>query len=87
MGIEKIRIFLTNGQEYSLRKPDALSEIEKDRPAIFLFDNGDLYEGCSDGVIDEDGDFCLLKQGKYYGIALPAGRLVGWVYKKNKRRK
>ena len=86
MGIDKIRIKLTNGQEYSLRKPDGLSEIEKDRPAIFLFDNGDLYEGCSDGVIDEDGDSCLLKPGKIHGIALPAGRLVGWAYKKGGKR-
>jgi len=82
MGIENIKITLTNGQKYKLRKPDTLCEIDRSRIALFVFDNLECYEGCSDGEIDEDGDFAIFKHNTNHGIALPYNRLVGWVYKR-----
>lgn len=36
----------------------------------------------NDGEVDEDGDFCIFVPGKYHGIGMPFGRLMGWAYKK-----
>lgn len=80
--ITGIRITLTNGQKYNLRNPDSLSEIDSNRTAIFLFDDMNIYTGCSDGMLDEDEDFCIFVPGKYHGIAMPFYRLVGWAYKR-----
>lgn len=81
MALTDIKITLTNGQKYKLRLPDTLSVIDKVRTAIFLFDNMDVYEGQSDGVVDDDGDFCIIKPGSNYGIGMPYNRLLGWDYK------
>lgn len=80
--ITNIKITLTNGQKYKLRNPDTLSEIDCSRTAIFLFDNMNVYTGCSDGLLDEDEDFCIFVPGKNHGINMPFRRLVGWAYKK-----
>ena len=82
MAITDIKITLTNGQKYNLRLPDTLSVIDKGRTAIFLFDNMKVYEGQSDGVVDDDGDFAIIKPGVNYGIGMPYNRLVGWAYKR-----
>ena len=84
MAIENIKITLTNGQKYKLRKPEELSEIDKDRTAIFVFDDMKAYNGCSDGKVDVNGDFCIFAPGKNHGIAIPFNRLVGWAYKRGK---
>lgn len=80
--IENNKITLTNGQKYKLRKPGILSEIDRSRMAIFLFDDMKVYSGCSDGEVDAEGDFCIFKPGKGLGIAMPYARLVGWAYKR-----
>ena len=80
--IKNIRITLTNGQKYKLRNPETLSEIDRSRPAIFLLDNMRVYNGCSDGELDEDGYFCIFAPGKNHGIAMPYKRLMGWAYKR-----
>ena len=80
--ITNIKITLTNGQKYKLRSPETLAEIDSSRTALFLFDNANVYNGCSDGEVDEDGDFCILAPGKNHGIAMPFRRLVGWAYKR-----
>lgn len=82
MAIENIKITLTNGQKYKLCLPDTLGEIDRSRTALFVFDNLKCYEGCSDGIVDEDGDFAIFKPGVNHGIALPFNRLVGWQYKR-----
>lgn len=82
MAIKNVKITLTNGQKYKLRQPDTLREIDRERTAIFVFDNLKCYEGCSDGVVDEDGDFAIFKPNINYGIALPFKRLVGWQYER-----
>lgn len=80
--ITDIKITLTNGQKYKLRTPDTLSKIEMNQTAIFMFDNMEVYTGCSDGEVDEDGDFCIFVPGKNHGIGMPYKRLVGWAYKR-----
>ena len=80
--ITNIKITLTNGQKYKLRNPDTLSEIDSSRTAIFLFDNMKVYTGSSDGLRDEDKDFCIFVPGKNHGIAMPYNRLIGWAYKR-----
>lgn len=80
--ITNIKITLTNGQKYKLRSPKTLAEIDSSRTALFLFDNANVYNGCSDGEVDEGGDFCILAPGKNHGIAMPFRRLVGWAYKR-----
>lgn len=81
MAIDNIKITLTNGQKYKLRGPESLSEIDRERTAIFVFDNLQVYNGQSDGEVDEDGDFCIFAPGKFHGIGMPFSRLVGWAYK------
>ena len=80
--ITSVKITLNNGQKYKLRNPDSLSKIDSNRTAIFLFDDMNIYTGCSDGMLDEDEDFCIFVPGKKYGIGMPFRRLVGWAYKK-----
>lgn len=80
--ITNIKITLTNGQKYKLRNRETLSEIDRSRTAIFLFDDMNIYTGYSDGMLDEDEDFCIFVPGKNYGIAMPFSRLVGWAYKR-----
>lgn len=80
--IKNIKITLTNGQKYKLRNPDTISKIDRSQTAIFLLDDMNVYNGCSDGEVDEDGDFCIFVPGKSHGIAIPFSRLVGWAYKR-----
>lgn len=82
MAITDIKITLTNGQKYKLRMPETLSEIDKKRTAIFLFDNMKVYEGQSEGEVDEDGDFAIFKPNVNFGAGMPYNRLVGWAYKR-----
>lgn len=81
--ITNIRITLTNGQKYKLCSPETLAEIDSSRTALFLFDNAEVYSGCSDGEVDEDEDFCIFVPGKNHGIGMPFRRLVGWAYKRD----
>ena len=78
--ITNIKITLTNGQKYKLRKPETLSKIDSSRIALFVFDDANVYNGYSDGELDEDGDFCIFAPGKNHGIGMPFARLVGWAY-------
>ena len=81
--IRKFREAIESGKLGAwLIDPDTLSEIDCNRTAIFLFDDTNLYTGCSDGLLDEDEDFCIFVPGKNHGIAMPFRRLVGWAYKK-----
>ena len=79
----EIKITLTNGQKYKLRNPNTLSKIDSSRTAIFLFDDMNIYIGCSDGEVDEDEDFCIFVPGKNHGIGMPYKRLIGLEYKRD----
>lgn len=82
MAIDNIQITLTNGQKYKLRSPEDLSEIDRERTALFVFDNLQVLNGQSDGEVDEDGDFIITLPGKYFSVGMPFSRLVGWAYKR-----
>lgn len=66
---QSLTIRLADGRHYSLRDKATLGEIDQKQEALFLFDNGQLYDGQTDGQVDDEGDFALFR------------RLVGWEYK------
>lgn len=78
---QSLTIRLADGRHYSLRGKETLGEIDEKQEAIFLFDNGQLYNGLTDGKVDDEGDFALFRPNSKAGIALPFRRLVGWEYK------
>ena len=55
----KITVTFKGGKRRVLKSPDTLPMIDGRREAYFVFNNFQVYTGYSDGVIDEDGDFCL----------------------------
>lgn len=85
----KITVTFTDGKTRTLRDPAMLWAIDGRRTAYFVFDNGQVYKGQTNGVVDEDGDFCLKTDRTtipgVLGIGLPFGRLVGWAYVNPKR--
>lgn len=80
--IKNLKIELTDGSIYTLRSRDELTEIDASKEALFLFDNGEVYKGYTDGHVDEDEDFCLSQKDSPFSCGLPYNRLVGWCYKK-----
>lgn len=79
----RIKIKLSNGQRFTLRPPEDLNGIDCNRIAWFVFNNGQVYSGCTDGEVDEDGDFCLSKPGEKHRMPMPFNRLLGWAYLNN----
>ena len=79
----KIVATFSDGMKRTLKSPDELRKISKNREALFVFNNGQVFSGYSDGEVDDDGDFAVLKT--IHGIALPFNRLVGWCYKNSKK--
>ena len=53
----KIAVTFTEGKTRTLR--EMLWAIDGRRTAYFVFDNGRVYKGQTDGGVDEDGDFAL----------------------------
>lgn len=80
--IRDAKITLSNGESYKLNPKEDLDKINKERLSLFLFNNGEIYEGYTEGRIDEYGDFCLSKPNTKFSIGLPYNRLIGWAYKK-----
>lgn len=80
--VTRCKITLSNGQRYTLEDPETLGEIDSSRMALFVFNNGHIYSGYTDGEVDEEGDFCLSRKDTHHHIGLPFDRLLGWVYKK-----
>lgn len=78
----RIKIKLSNGQRFTLRPPEDLDGIDSNRMALFVFNNGEVYSGRTDGEVDEDGDFCLSRPDAKHRMAMPFNRLLGWAYKK-----
>lgn len=79
----KIVATFSDGTKRTLKSPGELCKISKNREALFVFNNGQVFSGYSDGEVDEDGDFAVIKT--IHGIALPFNRLVGWCYKNSKK--
>jgi hypothetical protein len=80
--VTRCKITLSNGQCYTLRDPEDIGGIDSNRTALFVFNNGQIYRGCTDGEVDDDGDFCLSKKDTHHRIGLPFDRLLGWAYEK-----
>lgn len=74
-----ITVTFQNGQRRKLKSPEQFHTIDKNRRAKFIMDDFKVYEGYSDGEVDEDGDFGVF--GTIHGIALPFNRMIGWCYK------
>lgn len=80
--VTRCKITLSNGQRYTLRDPENIGGIDSNRTALFVFNNGQIYRGCTDGEVDDDGYFCLSKKDTHHRIGLPFDRLLGWAYEK-----
>lgn len=84
----EITITLSNGKRRKLKSPDTLETIDGRRKAYFVMNNLQVFIGYTDGVVDEDGDFCITwKSIALTGKVLPQGRLLGWAYVNTKRAK
>ena len=83
MNIMKINLIFTSGkrENFDTESIKKLPGIDKNREAAFLFKNGQIFVGYSDGKVDEDGYFCLNKPDKVIGAALPFKKLLAWHYK------
>ena len=79
----KVVATFSDGRRRTLKSPDDLCKIDKNKEALFVFDNGQVFSGYSDGEVDEDGDFAVHKT--IHGIALPFNRLIGWCYDNSKK--
>lgn len=79
----KLVATFSDGRRRTLKSPDDLCKIDKSKEALFVFDNGQVFSGYSDGEVDEDGDFAVHKT--IHGIALPFNRLIGWCYDNSKK--
>lgn len=83
MNDTKITVTFKGGKRRVLKAPDTLPTIDARRLAYFVFNNLQVYQGHTDGEVDEDGDFCVTGAGglvEQSGIGLPFGRLIGWAY-------
>lgn len=66
---------------YNLKSSQKLRNVNPDRKVVLFFNNGEVYQGYTDGIVDEDSDFSLKAHREdkcSYG--LPFGRLMGWAY-------
>lgn len=81
----KIAVTFTDGSRRVLKVPEELENIDENREACFVMDNGQVYYGYCDGEVDEEGDFCLMMS--IHGAGLPFNRLLGWCYKPSGRKK
>ncbi len=79
----KITATLKNGRRRVLKSPTDFHAIDKNRKAMFVMDNWQVYTGYSDGEVDEEGDFGIF--GTIHGIALPFNRMIGWCYESTKK--
>lgn len=83
---EKITVTFSNGKRRVLKSPEEFHTINKNRKALFVMNNFQVFEGYGDGELDDAGDFGIF--GTIHGIALPFNRMLGWCYKTvNKKRK
>lgn len=81
----KIKITMSDGSRRVLKSPNDLANIDENRKAGFVMGNGEIFYGCSDGEVDEDGDFCVTRTPR--SIGLPFKYVIGWFYKSSGRKK
>lgn len=81
--LSKISVTLRNGKTITLNDPYEFDTIDAQRECVFIFNNGQVFHGFTDGEVDADGDFCLTSGNEVKGmkgLAMPFGRLLGWAY-------
>lgn len=70
--------------KYKLCDKDDLCEIDYEREALFVFNNGQIFFGHSDGDIDTDENdeetFGIKKENARFALCMPYDRLIGWAY-------
>ena len=79
----KLTITFSNGRRRVLKPTTELHKIDKNRKVMFVMGNFRVYEGYSDGEIDDEGDIGLF--GTIHGIALPVSKMLGWCYANAKK--
>lgn len=73
---------------YDLKSSQKLRNVNPDRKVVLFFDNGEVYQGYTDGSVDEDFEFCLkARLDDKFSAALPFNRLMGWAYEDEGRHK
>ena len=74
----EIEVEHTDGRKFvfNTKSKKQLSQIDKTRLALFLFNNGGIYAGRSDGEVDEDGEFVINSEKTSFGAAMP---LIDWL--------
>lgn len=73
----------TDGSEiiYDLKSSQKLRNVNPYRKVVLFFNNGEVYQGYTDGIVDEDSDFSLKAHREdKCSCGLPFGRLMGWAY-------
>lgn len=77
----KIEVTFKGGMKRVLKSPGELCKIDRNRRALFVFKNLQVFGGYSDGEVDDDGDFAVFPT-TMHGMALPFDFLLGWCYEK-----
>lgn len=80
----KLTVTFKGGRRRVLKSPEDFKIIDKNRKAMFVMDDWNVYTGYSDGEVDEEGNFGLF--GTIHGIALPFNRMLGWCYETVERK-
>lgn len=78
MDTVKIKVNFADGSRRVLKSPGTFAKIDRNRKARFVMSDFKVYEGYSDGEVDDEGDFGVF--GTIHGIALPFNRMLGWCY-------
>ena len=80
----KFTVKFKGGSRRVLKSPEDFKTIDKNRKAMFFMDDWRVYAGCSDGEVNEGGDFGIF--GTINSIALPFNRMLGWCYETVERK-
>lgn len=86
----EVKITKKDGSQiiYDLITSSKLKFVDQNRKVVLLFDSGEIYKGFTDGVNDEESDFCVRTNPEdKICVALPFNRLLGWAYEDEGRHK
>lgn len=74
----KITVTFSNGRCRVLKPTSDLSKIDKNRKVMFIMGTFEVYEGYSDGEVDDEGNIGLF--GTTYRLVFPVSKMIGWCY-------
>lgn len=82
----EIIITTTDNRRFTLKPVEELANIRPNRFAAFVFTTGQIFYGCSNGEVDEDGYFPIRHPDRaQVGVAFPVKMLLGWAYIRKKK--